>query len=149
MIENANKNAVRLRKRYCKELRKELSDAPQLRGRAVRDIQNSLDEYLEKNPAAGWLELEQTFGSPKQAADNILNDLDVKQIKQEAKRFRWRWIAMITIIGVAMVYALFYCGRLIINRFAVPNSVVIGPAVVDEEPIPTNPPYPEEAPLLW
>ena len=90
MTEAQTRSAARLRKRYCAALRKELASVPQLRRRALQDMRRSLDEYLEQNPAATWADLEGEFGSPRQAADHILNSLDAEQIKREARHFRWR-----------------------------------------------------------
>ena len=149
MAEAKTRSAARLRKRYCAALRKELASVPQLRRRALQDMRRSLDEYLEQNPAATWADLEGEFGSPRQAADHILNSLDAEQIKREARHFRWRRVAAFAIVGLGLAYALFLCGRLAINHLMTPDYVVIGPAVEMEGPIPTSPPYPEEAPLIW
>lgn len=149
MTETQSRSDARLRKRYCAALRKELASVPQLRHRALRDMRRSLDEYLEQNPASTWADLEEEFGSPKQAADTLLNSLDAEQIRREARRFRWRRVVALTIVGLGLAYVLFFFGRLAINRLMTPAYVVIGPAVEMEGPIPTNPPYPEEAPLIW
>lgn len=139
---------TRLCRRYCAVLRRELAAAPQLRRRALRDMRRSIDEYLAQHPAATMADLEQEFGSPQQAADNILNALDAEQIKREARRFRWRRIVMGTILGLAMVYVLFCFGRIAVNKITQPGYVVIEEAVVDEGPIPTNTPVEERA-LSW
>lgn len=148
MAEPSN-DAVRLCRRYCKLLHRELAAAPQLRRRAVQDTRASLEEYLERNPAAAWDDLTAEFGTPRQAAEQILGSLDAEQIRREARRFRWRRLVALTIVGLGLAYVLFFFGRLAINRLMTPAYIVIGPAVEMEGPIPTNPPYPEEAPLIW
>lgn len=139
---------TRLCRRYCAALRRELAAAPQLRRRALRDMRRSIDEYLAQHPAATMADLEQEFGSPQQAADNILNALDAEQIKREARRFRWRRIIVYIILGLALAYIFFYCGRLAVNRLTGPGYVIIEPAEVVDGPIPTNTPV-ERGTLLW
>lgn len=147
MTEAQTRSAARLRKRYCAALRKELASVPQLRRRALQDMRRSLDEYLEQNPAATWADLEGEFGSPRQAADHILNSLDAEQIKREARHFRWRRVAAFAIVGLGLAYALFLCGRLAINWVMKPGYVIIEEAEVIEGPIPTNTPV--EGNPLW
>lgn len=147
MTEAQTRSAARLRKRYCAALRKELASVPQLRRRTLQDMRRSLDEYLEQNPAATWADLEREFGSPRQAADHILNSLDAEQIKREARRFRWRRVAALAIVGLGLAYALFLCGRLAINWVMKPGYVIIEEAEVIEGPIPTNTPV--EGNPLW
>ena len=147
MTEAQTRSAARLRKRYCAALRKELASVPQLRRRTLQDMRRSLDEYLEQNPAATWADLEGEFGSPRQAADHILNSLDAEQIKREARRFRWRRVAALAIVGLGLAYALFLCGRLAINWVMKPGYVIIEEAEVIEGPIPTNTPV--EGNSLW
>lgn len=147
MTEAQTRSAARLRKRYCAALRKELASVPQLRRRTLQDMRRSLDEYLEQNPAATWADLEREFGSPRQAADHILNSLDAEQIKREARHFRWRRVAALAIVGLGLAYALFLCGRLAINWVMKPGYVIIEEAEVIEGPIPTNTPV--EGNPLW
>ena len=133
---------------YCKALWRELSPAPQLRRRAVRDMENSLTEFIEREPEATLDGIEKEFGSPREAAENILNSLDSMQIRKEAKQFRWRRIFLVSIMVIALSYVLLGCGRLIISRIMQPGFVVVGSAVVDEGPMPTNTPI-EERGLVW
>lgn len=147
MAEPSN-DAVRLCRRYCKLLHRELAAAPQLRRRAVQDTRASLEEYLERNPAAGWDDLTAEFGTPRQAAEQILGSLDAEQIRREVRRFRWRRIAALTVILLALIYVIFYCGRIAVNKITQPGYVVIGPAVEIEGPIPTNTPA-EKNPFFW
>lgn len=147
MAEPSN-DAVRLCRRYCKLLHRELAPAPQLRRRAVQDTRASLEEYLERNPAAAWDDLTAEFGTPRQAAEQILGSLDAEQIRREARRFRWRRIAALTVILLALIYVVFYCGRLAINKITHPGYVVIEEAEIIEGPIPTNTPAEGDS-LLW
>ena len=141
MTEAQTRSAARLRKRYCAALRKELASVPQLRRRTLQDMRRSLDEYLEQNPAATWADLEGEFGSPRQAS------LDAEQIKREARRFRWRRVAVVTILGLTLIYVLFCFGRIAVNKITQPGYVIIEEAEVIEGPIPTNTPV--EGNSLW
>lgn len=140
---NAKTNGELLCHQYCKALWRELSPAPQLRKRAVRDMKNSLSEFVEHNPDVTWDDIEKEFGSPHDSAENILNSLDSKQIRKEAKRFRWRRIFLVSILVIAMSYVLLSCGRLVISRIMQPGFVVVESAIVDEGPMPTNTPIEE------
>lgn len=127
-------------RRYCAAFRRELSPVPRLRRRAVRDMRASLEDYLDCTPDAAWSDLERDFGRPRQAAENILNNLDATQLRLEARHLRWRRVFLLAVLGAALAYVLLGCGRLIISRVMQPGYVVIGPAVVDEDPMPTNTP---------
>ena len=72
-----------------------MAPLPQLRRRTRRDMRASLEEYLARNPAAGWDDLVEAFGTPEQAAENVLNGMDAGQILAEAKRYSWRRLAAI------------------------------------------------------
>lgn len=139
---------ISLCRRYCAALRRELSPAPHLRRRAISDMQNSLEEFLDMNPNASWQDLEKEFGTPHQAAENILNSLDSNQIRRESRYFSWRRILLITVFVAALAYVLLGCGRIVVSRIMHPSYVVVGSAVVDEGPMPTNTPI-EERGLIW
>lgn len=147
MTKIKNKDAS-LCRRYCRNLKRELSPAPQLRRRAVRDMQNSLEEFVDHNPHVSWADLEKEFGTPREAAENILNSLDSQQIRQEARLFRWRRIFLVSVFIIAAAYVLLGCGRLVISRVMHPSYVVVESAVVDEGPMPTNTPV-EERGSIW
>lgn len=141
MIES-QANTNELCRRYCKLLHRELAAVPQLRRRAIRDIRTSLEDYLEQTPTATWQDLIAAFGAPSHVAEQFLNSLDAKQIRREAKRYRWRRVLLYTVVGLTLAYVLFYCGRLAINRLTEPDYVVIGSAQIHEGPLPTSPPKP-------
>lgn len=142
MAEAVKNRERRLREGYCSDLYHALEPAPQLRRRAMRDMRQSIDEYLARNPEASCLDLVKEFGTPEEAAANMLNAMDAEQIRREAKHYRWRkWVAFAA-IGVAFVFAVMRCSQLIINLANQPEQyVVVGPAVEDSEPLPTSEPY--------
>lgn len=133
MAKAVRNKGCRLREEYCADLYRALGDVPQLRRRAMRDMRQSIDEYLVRNPEASCLDLVKEFGTPEEAAANMLNAMDAEQIREEGKRFRWRKILVAIAVGMALVYAVFYCARLAINIATQPNEyVVISQPVVEE-----------------
>lgn len=133
MSEAARNQERRLREGYCSDLYRALETTPRLRRRAMRDMRQSIDEYLARNPEASCLDLVEEFGTPEEAAANMLNAMDAEQIREEGKTFRWRKVLAVLVIGLALVYAVFYCTRLAINIATQPNEyVVISQPVVEE-----------------
>ena len=72
----------KLCRRYCRELRRALVCVPELRERTLAQITESIEEYLDEHPTADYQELVRVFGTPAQAAENVLNEMDAKQVQQ-------------------------------------------------------------------
>ena len=72
----------KLCRRYCRELRRALVCVPELRERTLAQITESMEEYLDEHPTADYQELVRAFGTPAQAAENVLNEMDAKQVQQ-------------------------------------------------------------------
>lgn len=92
-------------RRYCRELRRALACVPELRDRTVVQMTDSLEEYLEDHPEADYQQLVQAFGTPEQAAENVLSELDAQQVQQALKRYRWRRTAAIILAGLFLACA--------------------------------------------
>ena len=75
----------KLCRRYCRELRRALVCVPELRERTLAQITESVEEYLDEHPTADYQELVRVFGTPVQAAENVLNEMDAKQVQQLLK----------------------------------------------------------------
>lgn len=80
----------KLCRRYCRELRRALVCVPELRERTLAQITESMEEYLDEHPTADYQELVRVFGTPAQAAENVLNEMDAKQVQQLLKKYQWR-----------------------------------------------------------
>lgn len=102
--------AADLMRRYTCAFARAMAPLPQLRRRTRRDMRASLEEYLARNPAAGWDDLVEAFGTPEQAAENVLNGMDASQILAEAQRYSWRRLAAIVVIGLAWAGLALCCG---------------------------------------
>ena len=72
----------KLCRRYCRELRRALVCVPELRERTLAQLTESVEEYLDEHPTADYQELVRVFGTPAQAAENVLNEMDAKQVQQ-------------------------------------------------------------------
>lgn len=62
----------KLCRRYCRELRRALACVPELRERTLAQLTESIEEYLDEHPTADYQELVRAFGTPAQAAENVL-----------------------------------------------------------------------------
>lgn len=76
----------KLCRRYCRELRRALACVPELRERTLAQLTESIEEYLDEHPTADYQELVRVFGTPAQAAENVLNEMDAKQVQQLLKK---------------------------------------------------------------
>lgn len=76
----------KLCRRYCRELRRVLACVPELRERTLAQLTESIEEYLDEHPTAEYQELVRVFGTPAQAAENVLNEMDAKQVQQILKK---------------------------------------------------------------
>lgn len=102
--------AADLMRRYTRAFARAMAPLPQLRRRTRRDMRASLEEFLARSPAAAWDDLVEAFGTPEQAAENVLNGMDAGQILAEAKRYGWRRLAAIVVIGLAWAGLALCCG---------------------------------------
>lgn len=102
--------AADLMRRYTRAFARAMAPLPQLRRRTRRDMRASLEEFLARSPAAGWEEVVEAFGTPHPAAENVLNGMDAGQILAEAKRYGWRRLAAIVVIGLAWAGLALCCG---------------------------------------
>ena len=102
--------AADLMRRYTCAFARAMAPLPQLRRRTRRDMRASLEEFLARSPAAGWDDLVEAFGTPEQAAENVLNGMDASQILAEAQRYSWRRLAAIVVIGLAWAGLALCCG---------------------------------------
>ena len=96
----------KLCRRYCRELRRALACVPELRERTLTQLTESIEEYLDGHPTADYQELVQVFGTPAQAAENVLNEMDAKQVQQILKKYQWRKVLAIVLAGVLVACAI-------------------------------------------
>ena len=94
----------KLCRRYCRELRRVLACVPELRERTLAQLTESIEEYLDEHPTAEYQELVRVFGTPAQAAENVLNEMDAKQVQQILKKYQWRRVlAIVWQVSIACV----------------------------------------------
>lgn len=79
------------------------------------------------------------FGTPAQAAENVLNEMDAKQVQQLLKKYQWRRVLAIVLAGLLIAcaicliaYGVFYLYR----HFFVVSYIWEGPAVEIDGPLP-------------
>lgn len=96
----------KLCRRYCRELRRALACVPELRERTLAQLTESIEEYLDEHPTADYQELARVFGTPAQAAENVLNEMDAKQVQQLLKKYQWRRVLAIVLAGLLIACAI-------------------------------------------
>lgn len=129
----------KLCRRYCRELRRALACVPELRERTLAQLAESIEEYLDEHPAADYQELVRVFGTPAQAAENVLSEMDAKQVQQLLKKYQWRRVLAIVLVGllVACAICLIAYGAFYLYRhFFVAAYIWEGPAVEIDGPLP-------------
>ena len=97
----------KLCRRYCRELRRALVCVPELRERTLAQITESMEGYLDEHPTADYQELVRVFGTPAQAAENVLNEMDAKQVQQLLKKYQWRRVLAIVLAGLLIACAIY------------------------------------------
>ena len=73
---------------YCSQLEKALSEvnyAKPLKRQFLSQMQDSLCNYLETHPDTRLEDLYAAFGTPQEAADSALLNMDSDQIKKQLK----------------------------------------------------------------
>lgn len=125
---------------YCRRLRRSLRDLPDLRRRMVRQSRESILAYLEAHPAATEEELYDSFGLPEAVAMTTLATMEPEELHRRMRRHRLRRLAISFLLIAAFLYAIASCVRLEITYLNDDSYGVIGPAIVMDGPIPTNPP---------
>ena len=126
-------------RRYCRELRRALACVPELRERTLAQLAESIEEYLDEHPAADYRELVQVFGTPAQAAENVLNEMDAKQVQQLLKKYQWRRVLAIVLAGLLIACAICliaYGAVYLYSHFIVESFFWKGPAVEIDGPLP-------------
>lgn len=122
----------KLCRRYCRELRRALACVPELRERTLAQLTESIEEYLDEHPTAEYQELVRVFGTPAQAAENVLNEMDAKQVQQILKKYQWRRVLAIVLAGILIACAVFWLTCELVYWFQKlmhPSYYVIGPAI--------------------
>ena len=103
-------------------------------------MQDSLCNYLEAHPDACLEDLYAAFGTPQEAADSVLLNMDSDQIKKQLKAgqlFHFLFAVVIAILIMVVVYRL---GALAINRYVSQPYIIESPAAVITGPLPTDTP---------
>ena len=79
------------------------------------------------------------FGTPAQAAENVLNEMDAKQVQQLLKKYQWRRVLAIVLVGVLIACAICliaYGAVYLYSHFIVESFFWEGPAVEIDGPLP-------------
>lgn len=125
---------------YCRRLRRALHDLPDLQRRLVPQTEEAIWEYLEQNPDADEDELLDRFGLPEQAAMSVIAALEPEELQKRLRRYRRRRLAVWLAVIAALAYAIGSCIKLEISYIGDDGYGVIGPAIVDEGPLPPDTP---------
>lgn len=100
-------------KRYCRKLGRALACLPELRNRTVAQMSDSIYTYLEEHPDANYNQLVQVFGTPKQAAESLLNELDSEQVRKAINHYRWKHTLAVVLIGIVIACVVWVVGNAI------------------------------------
>lgn len=126
---------------YRQQVDMHLAMVPAMRAKLLPELEDALCSYAEEHPDAGYDELCRRFGTPEQFASDLLAHMDGGQLQSQLKHYRWRNVILAVAAILVIGYVVLSLGRLAINWANQPEQyVIIGPAVEDEGPIPTNPP---------
>lgn len=97
-----------LTQQYCRKLHRALAALPEMRDRTVSQMTESILTYLDEHPDADYAALVETFGTPEQAAENVMNNMDAAQVKKALGRHRRRQfltVALVCVILAGVVWA--------------------------------------------
>ena len=72
---------------------------------------------------------------PKFFAANVLENMDGQHLQTQLPHYRWRRIIVAVVLGLALLYGIFYCIYIAIDYIFYLGYVIIGEAEEDEMPI--------------
>lgn len=129
-------------RQYCRQVKHHLPCPSSVQKTILSQLEESVMSYLEEHPSADLQELCSHFGTPKDFAANVLENMDGKQLQAQMQRYRWRRILLTSILALALGYIVLRCAQFTINWIFAPGYVIISEAQEIEGPIPTSSPIP-------
>lgn len=139
----ANQHGNPLIASYCSQLGKALSSvnySKPLKRQFLQQMQDSLCSYLESRPDASLEDLYSTFGTPQEAADSALLNMDSDQIKKQLKTSHFFHFLFAIVVAILVLIVVYQLGALAINRYVSQPYIIESPATVITGPLPTDTP---------
>ncbi len=116
----------KLVKNYIKQIKKNLICSDGQKKQVLKDIENSVRDYLQTNKNASEHEIYSHFGTPEDVVSAYMTEIDLKEIKRKVV-FR-KVIIFISVIVIAFILALGIDGFLETFPFKDP-VIYISPAI--------------------
>lgn len=74
---------------YFREIKKELPCGGCKRRKILRDLRQSVDDFLAENPEATYDRVVELFGTPQQIADSCVAEMPPREVQKKLKIKRW------------------------------------------------------------
>ncbi len=116
----------KLVKNYIKQIKKNLICPNGQKKQVLKDIENSVKDYLQTNKTASENEIYSHFGTPEDVVSAYITEIDLKEIKR--KVFFRKVIIFISAVVIAFILALCIDGFLETFPFKDP-VIYISPAI--------------------
>ena len=87
--------------RYCHEVKKWLPCSGDNKHRIVSQIRDQVLHFLDENPGADFIQIQERFGTPQQIAAAAVNEMDTCQLLEDL-RLRRRLVSIIA-AGLAVI----------------------------------------------
>ena len=87
--------------RYCREVKKWLPCSGDNKHRIVNQIRDQVLHFLDENPGADFIQIQERFGTPQQIAAAAVNEMDTCQLLEDL-RLRRRLVSIIA-AGLAVI----------------------------------------------
>lgn len=100
----------KLLQQYRTKLMQSMAAVPAMQNSTVAQMTDSIATYLDEHPQADYSDLVQVFGTPEQAAECLLNDMDAEQIKNALASYRWKKQFLILAAGILAAVLIWFAG---------------------------------------
>lgn len=139
VYENLSGGREALCRQYCNKVKRALPLSSRLRSHVLDQLEESVSLFLEENPDSDLEAICAYFGAPENFADNLLENLDGRQLASQMRCLAWKRVAAWLVLGLFLLYGIFYTARLTINWVFQPGYAVVGEAHELEGSIPESP----------
>ena len=120
-------------------LRRALPLSSRVRSHLLSQLEESVSLFLEENPNSDLEAVYAHFGAPENFAAELLETLDGRQLASQMRCLAWRRVAAWLVLGLFLLYGVFYTTRLTINWAFQPGYGVVGEVHELEGSIPESP----------
>lgn len=92
-----------LKNEYITKVKNKLDIPSKYKDKLLENLEESVDEYLQKNSNCTYEDIEETFGTVDEIAESLYDSIDREEI---AKKIKFKKIILLGIIGVLIIFVI-------------------------------------------